>query len=55
MQFIAELCDDVICMAQGRLLARGTVDQILSDATVIAACLGCDRAAKSTGLAGTPI
>ena len=54
MQFIAELCDDVICMAQGRLLARGTVDQILSDETVIAAYLGRGRAAKGTGLAGTP-
>ena len=55
MQFIAELCDDVICMAQGRLLARGTVDRILSDETVIEAYLGRGRAAKGTGLAGTTV
>ena len=47
MQFIAELCDDVICMAEGRLLARGTVDRILSDEAVIAAYLGKGRAAIS--------
>ncbi len=55
MQFIAELCDDVTCMAEGRLLARGTVDQILSDEAVIAAYLGRGRAAKGTGLAGTVV
>jgi branched-chain amino acid transport system ATP-binding protein len=55
MQFIAELCDDVICMAEGRLLARGTVDSILSDEAVIAAYLGKGRSAKGTGLAGTTI
>jgi branched-chain amino acid transport system ATP-binding protein len=51
MQFIAELCDDVTCMAEGRLLARGSVDQILSDEAVIAAYLGRGRAAKGTGVA----
>ncbi|WP_207102871.1 ATP-binding cassette domain-containing protein [Paracoccus shandongensis] len=55
MQFIADLCDDVTCMAQGRCLARGTVDTILSDEAVIAAYLGRGRAAKGTGLAGTPV
>ena len=55
MQFIAELCDDVICMSEGRLLARGTVDRILSDEAVIAAYLGKGRAAKGTGLAGTAV
>jgi ABC-type uncharacterized transport system ATPase subunit len=51
MQFIAELCDDVTCMAEGRLLARGSVDKILSDEAVIAAYLGRGRAAKGTGVA----
>ena len=55
MQFIADLCDDVTCMAQGRCLARGTVETILSDEAVIAAYLGRGRAAKGMGLAGTPI
>lgn len=55
MQFIAHLCDDVICMAEGRLLARGTVDTILSDEAVIAAYLGKGRAAKGTGLDGTTL
>ena len=53
MQFVSDLCDDVICMAEGRLLARGTVDRILSDEAVIAAYLGKGRAAKGTGLDGT--
>jgi branched-chain amino acid transport system ATP-binding protein len=40
-------------MAEGKLLARGTVDSILADEAVIAAYLGRGRAAKGTGLAGT--
>jgi branched-chain amino acid transport system ATP-binding protein len=51
MQFIAELCDEVTCMAEGRLLARGSVEEIMSDETVIAAYLGRGRAAKGTGVA----
>ncbi|NEY92037.1 ABC transporter ATP-binding protein [Tabrizicola oligotrophica] len=55
MQFIAELCDEVTCMAQGRLLSRGTAESILSDEAVIEAYLGRGRAAKGTGLAGTRV
>jgi branched-chain amino acid transport system ATP-binding protein len=51
MQFIAELCDEVTCMAEGRLLARGSVEHILADEAVIAAYLGRGRAARGTGVA----
>lgn len=51
MQFIAELCDDVICMAEGKALARGSVSEILSNERVIEAYLGRGRAAKGTGVA----
>jgi branched-chain amino acid transport system ATP-binding protein len=51
MQFIAELCDDVTCMAEGRALARGSVADILSNEAVIEAYLGRGRAAKGTGVA----
>lgn len=50
MQFIAELCDDVTCMAEGRALARGSVADILTNEAVIEAYLGRGRAAKGTGV-----
>lgn len=40
MDFIARLCDPVICMAEGKVLAEGTVDQIRNDERVIEAYLG---------------
>jgi branched-chain amino acid transport system ATP-binding protein len=40
MDFIARLCDPVIVMAEGRLLAQGTVDQVRNDERVIEAYLG---------------
>ncbi len=40
MDFIARLCDPVIVMAEGRVLAQGTVDQVKSDERVIEAYLG---------------
>ncbi|WP_163850165.1 ABC transporter ATP-binding protein [Pseudooceanicola aestuarii] len=40
MDFIGRLCDPVICMAEGRVLAEGTLDQIKSDERVIEAYLG---------------
>ncbi len=48
MDFIGRLCDPVIVMAEGRLLASGTVDEIKSNETVIEAYLGAgrDRAAE---------
>lgn len=40
MDFIARLCDPVIVMAAGRVLAEGTIDEVKSDETVIEAYLG---------------
>ncbi|MGB8815045.1 MAG: ABC transporter ATP-binding protein [Paracoccaceae bacterium] len=40
MDFIARLCNPVICMAQGRVLAQGTADQVKNDERVIEAYLG---------------
>ncbi|MFW5654650.1 MAG: ABC transporter ATP-binding protein [Roseicyclus sp.] len=40
MDFIGRLCDPVIVMAEGRVLARGTIDEIKADEQVIEAYLG---------------
>jgi branched-chain amino acid transport system ATP-binding protein len=40
MDFIARLCDPVIVMAEGRVLAQGTVAEVKSDERVIEAYLG---------------
>ncbi|MEZ5923056.1 MAG: ABC transporter ATP-binding protein [Hyphomicrobiaceae bacterium] len=40
MDFIARLCDPVICMAEGKVLAEGTIDEIKNDERVIEAYLG---------------
>ena len=40
MDFIARLCDPVIVMAEGRVLAEGTVAEVKSDERVIEAYLG---------------
>ncbi len=40
MDFIGRLCDPVICMAEGKVLAEGTVDQVKNDERVIEAYLG---------------
>ena len=40
MDFIARLCDPVICMAEGHVLAQGTVDEIKNNERVIEAYLG---------------
>ena len=40
MDFIGRICDPVICMAEGRVLAEGTLDQIKADERVIEAYLG---------------
>src|SRR5262245_7813944 len=40
MRFIADLCDTVLVMAQGRELARGTPHEVLRNAAVIEAYLG---------------
>ena len=40
MDFIGRLCDPVICMAEGTVLAEGTIDDIKSNEQVIEAYLG---------------
>lgn len=48
MDFVGRLCDPVICMAEGKVLAKGTIDEIKADERVIEAYLGTglkDRAA----------
>ncbi len=40
MDFIGRLCDPVICMAEGKVLAEGTVEQVKNDERVIEAYLG---------------
>jgi branched-chain amino acid transport system ATP-binding protein len=40
MDFIGRLCDPVICMAEGRVLAKGTLDEIKANEQVIEAYLG---------------
>jgi branched-chain amino acid transport system ATP-binding protein len=40
MDFIARICGHVICMAEGKVLAEGTIESIKSDERVIEAYLG---------------
>jgi len=40
MDFIGRFCDPVICMAEGRVLAEGTVAEVKADERVIEAYLG---------------
>ncbi|MEM7068536.1 MAG: ABC transporter ATP-binding protein [Pseudomonadota bacterium] len=47
MDFISRLCDPVICMAEGKVLAQGTAEEVKSNEEVIEAYLG-------TGLKNKP-
>lgn len=40
MDFIGRICGPVICMAQGKVLAQGTVNEVKNDERVIEAYLG---------------
>ena len=40
MEFISRLCDPVICMAEGKVLARGTAEEVKNNEEVIEAYLG---------------
>jgi branched-chain amino acid transport system ATP-binding protein len=40
MDFIARICNPVICMAEGKVLAQGTVEEVKNDERVIEAYLG---------------
>ncbi len=48
MDFIGRLCDPVICMAEGKVLATGTIDQIKANPAVIEAYLGTGLKNKAT-------
>ncbi|MCF6231568.1 MAG: ABC transporter ATP-binding protein [Rhodobacteraceae bacterium] len=48
MDFIGRLCDPVICMAEGKVLAKGTLDEIKANEAVIEAYLGTGRKHKVT-------
>jgi branched-chain amino acid transport system ATP-binding protein len=50
MDFIARLCNPVIVMAEGRVLAQGTADEIRDNEHVIEAYLG--RGQKNARQAG---
>lgn len=52
MDFIARLCDPVICMAEGKVLAEGTIDEIKSNDQVIEAYLGTGLKNKVKAEAG---
>lgn len=47
MEFITRLCDPVICMAEGKVLAQGTAEEVKANEDVIEAYLG-------TGLKNKP-
>ena len=47
MDFIGRLCDPVICMAEGKVLAQGTLDEIKANEQVIEAYLGTGLKNKS--------
>lgn len=40
MEFVARLCDPVICMAEGAVLAEGTIDEVKNNEAVIESYLG---------------
>ncbi|MEM6276899.1 MAG: ABC transporter ATP-binding protein [Pseudomonadota bacterium] len=48
MDFIGRLCDPVICMAEGKVLAEGTIDEIKANEQVIEAYLGTGVKNKKT-------
>ena len=49
MDFIGRLCDPVICMAEGQVLAQGTVDEVKNNEAVIEAYLGTGLKNKTVG------
>jgi len=52
MDFIGRICDPVICMAEGRVLAEGTLDEIKANEQVIEAYLGTGLKNKVKAEAG---
>jgi branched-chain amino acid transport system ATP-binding protein len=52
MDVIAKLCDPVVVMSQGRVLARGSMDEIRANPEVRAAYLGGQAPSTAQGAAG---
>ena len=50
---ISDACGPVICMAEGRVLAEGTLDEIKANEQVIEAYLGAKFAEKFRAGAGS--
>jgi branched-chain amino acid transport system ATP-binding protein len=50
MDLIAQLCDPVICMAQGRVLAEGTMEEIRANEAVLEAYFGGAAAEVERGV-----
>lgn len=48
MDFISRLCDPVICMAEGKVLAQGTAEEVKNNEEVIEAYLGTGLKNKET-------
>jgi branched-chain amino acid transport system ATP-binding protein len=53
MSFISRFCDPVICMAEGKVLAEGTADEIRANEQVIEAYLG--RGLKNRVASDAPV
>ena len=51
MDFIARICGPVICMAEGKVLAEGTIDEVKNNERVIEAYLGTGLKNKVKGAA----
>ncbi|MFK7901322.1 MAG: ABC transporter ATP-binding protein [Nitratireductor sp.] len=53
MEFITKMCDPVICMAEGKVLAQGTAEEVKSNEEVIEAYLGTGLKNKPKGKTAT--
>ncbi|MGE4609973.1 MAG: ABC transporter ATP-binding protein [Paracoccaceae bacterium] len=49
MNFIGRLCDPVVCMAEGQVLAQGTAEEVKNNEAVIEAYLGTGLKNKTVG------
>lgn len=54
MEFITRLCDPVVCMAEGKVLAQGTAEEVKNNEEVIEAYLGTGLKNKPTAAKAKP-
>jgi ABC-type branched-subunit amino acid transport system ATPase component len=52
MAFLASIADDIVCMAEGKVLTRGTLDYVRQHQDVIAAYLGTTSTVRVTSAGG---